>query len=311
MKDADNLPDLTGIMKKGKGTIIVLAVLLVIVISAVQASYTVDEGHVGIVKRFGKAKEQVNPGLHFKIPYVDSVEILEIRTRKNLEKLNASTHEQMPVTAEVSINWTVKRDQAFDLYKRFGGLSQFESRILDPKLRSATKAALARYKAEEIIQNRTQVIALIEELLVEVMQEYPVKLDSAQLEDLGLPKKYIQSIETKQTEKNLAAAEQHRLERQKLEAQREVNTANAKRDAAKATADGRAYAIKIEAVAEAQAIKLKGLAEAEAIKKKAEALNDSLVLVEYVRAQQWNGQMPQTIMGGGQNVLWNMTGANK
>ena len=311
MKDADNLPDLTGIMKKGKGTIIVLAVLLVIVISAVQASYTVDEGHVGIVKRFGKAKEQVNPGLHFKIPYVDSVEILEIRTRKNLEKLNASTHEQMPVTAEVSINWTVKRDQAFDLYKRFGGLSQFESRILDPKLRSATKAALARYKAEEIIQNRTQVIALIEELLVEVMQEYPVKLDSAQLEDLGLPQKYIQSIETKQTEKNLAAAEQHRLERQKLEAQREVNTANAKRDAAKATADGRAYAIKIEAVAEAQAIKLKGLAEAEAIKKKAEALNDSLVLVEYVRAQQWNGQMPQTIMGGGQNVLWNMTGANK
>ena len=311
MKDADNLPDLTGIMKKGKGTIIVLAVLLVIVISAVQASYTVDEGHVGIVKRFGKAKEQVNPGLHFKIPYVDSVEILEIRTRKNLEKLNASTHEQMPVTAEVSINWTVKRDQAFDLYKRFGGLSQFESRILDPKLRSATKAALARYKAEEIIQNRTQVIALIEELLVEVMQEYPVKLDSAQLEDLGLPKKYIQSIETKQTEKNLAAAEQHRLERQKLEAQREVNTANAKRDAAKATADGRAYSIRIEAVAEAEAIKLKGLAEAEAIKKKAEALNDSLVLVEYVRAQQWNGQMPQTIMGGGQNVLWNMTGANK
>ena len=144
MKDADNLPDLTGIMKKGKGTIIVLAVLLVIVISAVQASYTVDEGHVGIVKRFGEAKEQVNPGLHFKVPYVDSVEILEIRTRKNLEKLNASTHEQMPVTAEVSINWTVKRDQAFDLYKRFGGLSQFESRILDPKLRSATKAALAK-----------------------------------------------------------------------------------------------------------------------------------------------------------------------
>ena len=194
MKDADNLPDLTGIMKKGKGTIIVLAVLLVIVISAVQASYTVDEGHVGIVKRFGEAKEQVNPGLHFKVPYVDSVEILEIRTRKNLEKLNASTHEQMPVTAEVSINWTVKRDQAFDLYKRFGGLSQFESRILAPKLRSATKAALAKYKAEEIIQNRTKVIALIEELLVEVMQEYPVKLDSAQLEDLGLPKKYIQSI---------------------------------------------------------------------------------------------------------------------
>lgn len=308
MSNTGNLPQFTRFASKGKGVVIAVVVIAAILMAAYQSMYTIDEGHVGIIKRFGEAKEQVNPGLHAKIPFVDVVEVLEIRTRKNVEKLNASTHEQMPVTAVVSINWTVKRDQAFDLFKRYGGLSQFETRILDPKLRSAAKDALARYKAEEIIQNRSRVIAQIEELLLDEMKEYPVKLDSAQLEDLGLPKKYIQSIETKQTEKNLAAAEQHRLERQKLEAQRAVNTANAKRDAAKATADGKAYAIKIEAVAEAQAIKLRGLAEAEAIKKKAEALQDSHLLVEYVRAQQWNGQMPQTMMGEGQNILWNMAG---
>ena len=281
-------------------------VVFILVILLISSFYTVDEGHVGIIKRFGEAKEQMNPGLHAKIPFVDSVEILEIRTRKNLEKLNASTNEQMPVTAEVSINWTVIRDQAFELYKSYGGLTQFESRILDPKLRSAAKDALARYKAEELIQNRSQVIAQIEELLVAEMTSYPVKLDSAQLENLILPAKYIQSIETKQTEKNLAAAEKHRLERQKLEAQRAVNTAMAERDAAKAKADGKAYAIKTEAQAEATAIELKGLAEAKAIKEKATALKASKMLVEYVRAQQWNGQLPTTMMGADQNVLWNM-----
>lgn len=281
-------------------------VVFILVILLISSFYTVDEGHVGIIKRFGEAKEQMNPGLHAKIPFVDSVEILEIRTRKNLEKLNASTNEQMPVTAEVSINWTVIRDQAFELYKSYGGLTQFESRILDPKLRSAAKDALARYKAEELIQNRSQVIAQIEELLVAEMTSYPVKLDSAQLENLILPAKYIQSIETKQTEKNLAAAEKHRLERQKLEAQRAVNTAMAERDAAKAKADGKAYAIKTEAEAEATAIELKGLAEAKAIKEKATALKASKMLVEYVRAQQWNGQLPTTMMGADQNVLWNM-----
>ncbi len=227
MTSTNIVPDLAAIAGKGKVAVIGLVVVIAIVIAAFHAMYTVEEGHVGIVKRFGEATEQVNPGLHIKVPIVDTVEVLEIRTRKNLEKLNASTHEQMPVTAEVSINWTVIRDQAFDLFKRYGGLSQFESRILDPKLRSAAKDALARYKAEEIIQNRSKVIAQIEELLLQETSEYPVKLDSAQLENLGLPKKYIQSIETKQTEKNLAAAEKHRLERQKLEAQREVNTANA------------------------------------------------------------------------------------
>ena len=311
MTSTNIVPSVATIAGKGKVALIGLVIAVLILVAAFYSMYTVDEGHVGIIKRFGEATEQVNPGLHIKIPFVDTVEILEIRTRKNLEKLSASTHEQMPVTAEVSINWTVIREEAFDLFKRYGGLSQFESRILDPKLRSAAKDALARYKAEEIIQNRSKVISLIEELLLEETNEYPVKLDSAQLENLVLPKKYIQSIETKQTEKNLAAAEKHRLERQKLEAQREVNTANAKRDAAKATADGKAYAIKAEAVAEAEAIKLKGLAEAEAIKKKAEALKESPLLVEYVRAQRWNGQMPQTIMGGGQNVLWNMAGASR
>ncbi|MCO4799151.1 MAG: prohibitin family protein, partial [Colwelliaceae bacterium] len=90
------------------------------------------------------------------------------------------------------------------------------------------------------------------------------------------------------------------------EAQREVNTAEAKRDAEKARADGSAYAIETEAKAEAQAIRLKGLAEAEAMKEKAAAINTSKILVEYVKAQQWDGKMPTTVMGSGQDILWNM-----
>jgi regulator of protease activity HflC (stomatin/prohibitin superfamily) len=312
MRIQQSPPDITDILSKifskGKSIIFIfIAIFIFIIIAANQSMYTVQEGHVGIIKRFGEATEQVNPGLHMKLPFIDSVEVLEIRTRKNVEKLNASTYEQMPITAEISINWTVQRAQAFDLFKSYGGLTQFEDRILDPKLRSAAKDALSRYKAEEIIQNRSKVIAQIEDLLVNEMKDYPVKLDSAQLENLGLPQKYIQSIETKQTEKNLAAAEEHRLQRQKLEAQREVNTALAQRDAAKAAADGKAYTIEVEAKAQAQAIRLKGIAEAEAINKKASALNQSATLVDYVRALQWNGQMPQTIMGSGQNVLWNMS----
>lgn len=282
------------------------AIGLVIVIGAWSAFYTIDEGHVGIVKRFGEATTQVNPGLHTKIPFADTIEELEIRTRKNTENLKASTFEQMPVQAEVSVNWTVNRTEAFELYKGYGGLDQFENRILDPRLRSATKDALARFKAEQIIQNRGQVIQKIEETLLSAMADFPVKLDSVQIENLILPQKYLQSIETKQTEKNLAAAEMHRLERQKLEAQREVNTAEAKRDAEKARADGSAYAIETEAKAEAQAIRLKGLAEAEAMKEKAAAINTSKILVEYVKAQQWDGKMPTTVMGSGQDILWNM-----
>ena len=283
-----------------------IVVGLVVVGVAWSALYTIDEGHVGIVKRFGEATTQVSPGLHYKIPIADTVNELEIRTRKNSEALKASTFEQMPVQVEVSVNWTVNRTEAFELYKNYGGLDQFENRILDPRLRSAAKDALARFKAEQIIQNRGQVISRIEDTLADAMGDFPVKLDSVQIENLVLPAKYLQSIETKQTEKNLAAAEKHRLERQKLEAQREVNTAEAQRDAEKARADGSAYAITVEAQAQAEAIRVKGIAEAETMLKKSKAIKNNKILVDYVKALQWNGQMPTTVMGGGQDILWNM-----
>lgn len=292
-----------------KGLIIPVIVVIGLLING--TIFTVDEGHVGIVKRFGKAISQEEPGIHLKVPMMDRVVEMEVRTRKNVETMNAATAEQMPVKVVTAVNWTVSKSAAIELYKQYGGLDQFEQRILDPRLRSASKAGLAEYKAEKIIQNRNEAIRRIEELLKDETAGLPIELGDVQLENVELPKKYIQSIETKQTELNLAAAEKHKLERQNLEAMREVNTANARRDATKAKADGEAYKIRAEAEAQAYAITEKGQAEASAIKAKADAIANNKTLVEYMRAQQWDGKMPTTIMGGDNAVLWNMGDSTK
>lgn len=270
-----------------------LAPIAVITALGLGATYTVEEGHVGIIKRFGEAIYQENPGLHFKWPLIDSVESIEVRTRKNVEKMASSTAEQMPVTVEVSVNWTVNKEAALELFRNYGGLSQFEQRILDPRFRSATKDSLPKFEAEQLIQDRAHAIQGIEQRLVEEMAMFPVIVDNIQIENIVLPRKYIDSIETKQTEKNLAAAEQHRLERQRLEALRDVNTADAK-----------AQSIIKVAEAEARAIQIKGEAEAKAIEAKAKALRDNPLIVKLTEAQQWNGKLPDTILGeGGMPIL--------
>jgi regulator of protease activity HflC (stomatin/prohibitin superfamily) len=265
-------------------TIVSAAVGLILLMGSI---YTVNEGHIGIVKRFSEAKEQVNPGLHFKVPFIDSVEEIEVRTRKNEEKMASSTKEQMPVTVSVSVNWTVDKTAALELFRQYGGLTQFESRILDPRFRSATKDVIPQFDAEKLIQDRASAIQAIEANLIEEMKDFPVTVDNIQIENIQLPAKYLTSIETKQTEKNLAAAEEHKLARQNLEAQRDVNTAKAK-------ADG----IKLVAVAEAESIRIKGLAEAEAITAKAKALGDNPLIVKLTEAQNWDGKLPTTILGG-------------
>ena len=272
------------------------AIIFLLVLAAFNgAVYTVDEGHIGIVKRFSEAKKQVNPGLHFKIPFVDSVESIEVRTRKNEEKMASSTQEQMPVTVHVSVNWTVNKESALVLYRQYGGLAQFEQRILDPRFRSATKDVIPKFEAEQLIQDRASAIQGIEQNFIEEMKEFPVAVDNIQIENIELPIKYLASIETKQTEKNLAAAEQHKLERQRLEALREVNTADA-------SAQG---IVKI-AEAEANAIRLKGNAEADAIMAKAKALRDNPLIVKLTEAQNWNGQLPKTILGEGNMPILDM-----
>lgn len=271
----------------------VTVVVFVIGFFAVMSSwYTIPEGHVGIVKRFSEAKYQVTPGLHFKVPYIDSVEEIEVRTRKNEEAMASATKEQMPLQVAVSVNWTVDRDAALNLFKKYGGLSQFEARILDPRFRSATKSAIPMFTAEQLIQNRNAAIEKIEGFLIEEMATFPVKVDNIQIEDIKLPEKYVKSIETKQTEKNLADAEKHKLARQKLEAQRAVNTA-----------DAEAEGIKKVAAAEAERIRVKGEAEAKAIKAKAAALKANPLIVELTKAQQWNGVLPRTVMGGSKGMM--------
>jgi regulator of protease activity HflC (stomatin/prohibitin superfamily) len=273
-------------------TIVIAVIGIALFFSSV---YTVNEGHIGIVKRFSEAKEQVNPGLHFKVPFIDSVEEIEVRTRKNEEKMASSTKEQMPVTIVVSVNWTVDKAAALELFRQYGGLTQFENRILDPRFRSATKDVIPRYDAEKLIQDRASAIQAIELNFIEEMKEFPVTVDNIQIENIQLPAKYLTSIETKQTEKNLADAEKHKLARQNLEAQRDVNTAKAK-------ADG----IKLVAIAEAESIRIKGLAEAEAITAKAKALGNNPLIVKLTEAQNWDGKLPATMLGSSNMPILDM-----
>lgn len=287
-------------------TLLLIPVGIAMLVLAMGSWYTVGEGHVGIVTRFGEAKYQVGPGLHFKTPLINGVRKIEVRERKNTETLNAATANQLPITAIVSVNWTVDPSAALELFRRYGTLEQFEQRILSPKMRQAAKASVSKFQASDLIRDRNKALAEIQSQMTGLMEPYPVTVNSPQIEDIALPERYLEAVMAKEQAREAAAREQYELEKQKLQAQRDVQTAEADRDATKARADGTAYATIENAKAEAKSIEVKGEAEASAIRMKAKAIEENATLVEYERALRWNGQMPQTIMGGDQQVLWSM-----
>ena len=306
----DNAGDTAVYTEPRVGAIVRDTVLgLAVAATLLSSIYTVEEGHVAVVKRFSEAKYQVEPGLHFKAPIVDSLESMEVRTRKNVEEnIPVATAEQMPSHATVSVNWTVNRAEAIDIFKQYGGLDQFESRILDPKIKSGSKEAISKHTAEEIIRNRNVVITKIQDAIITAMEPYPIVINSVQLENITFPMTYTNAIEAKQVALQEAVKEEHKLERQRLEAQRQVNTAEAEKQSRMKAADGVAYQTETEAKAEAEAIRLIGIANAGKIQAMATALATNPQVIEYEQVKRWQGNVPTTVMGNGQSIMWQMKG---
>ena len=268
---------------------------LLVLLVAWLTLYTIEEGHVGIVKRFGKAIRQVDPGIHLKIPLVDGVEEIEVRQRKNVEELAAATANQLPIQAAVSINWTVEKASAMDLFIKYGGLEQFETRILDPKLRSAAKAALAQFPADQLIRNRQAAVAAIMDEMLQELAAFPLTVNSPQIENIALPPTYQEAVLEKERARENAEQEKHTLERQRLVALQAVNSAEANAAAKRLEADAEAYRVTAVAEAEATAIRLIN-----------EQLEKSPRYVDLVKAKQWDGVLPQTMLAEDGAVLFSI-----
>lgn len=260
--------------------------------------YRIDAGHVGIVKRFGNVIAVVDPGLHVKMPYADTVEEIEVRERAFTMKLEAASQDPLELPIVVTINWLVKRSNVRDLYIQFGTLDQFEKRIILPRLNDAVKGITSRYTVNDLLRKRVEYRDLSLKTLIERMPN-DIQITGFSVVNIGFPPEYTAAIRAKQVAREQAETEKFVLERQRLSSTQVTQSAEAQRDADKARADGRAYEIKVQGQATADAIRIMG-----------EALAKNPLVVEYKKVEKWAGTFPTTFMGGeaGSRVLWNLPG---
>jgi regulator of protease activity HflC (stomatin/prohibitin superfamily) len=281
------------------GRFVALAILALLALSILSMGiYRIDAGHVGIVKRFGNVIKVVDPGLHVKIPYADTVEEMEVRERAFTIKLEAASQDPLEMPITVTVNWLVKRSHVQELYVQFGSLAQFEQRIIQPRLNDAVKGVTSAYTVNDLLRKRTEYRDRSQRVFAERMPD-DVQITGFSVVNIGFPPEYTKAIRDKQVAREQAETERFVLERQKLTTTQVTQTAEAQRDADKARADGRAYEIKVQGEAQADAVRVLG-----------EALAKNPLVVEYKKLERWNGTFPSTFMGGseGINTLWQMPG---
>jgi regulator of protease activity HflC (stomatin/prohibitin superfamily) len=247
--------------------------------------YTVDQGERGVILRNGAIIGTAEPGLGFKMPIVERVVDIDVRSRVQVyENVLAYSRDQQVAGLTVSVNYRVPAGAVLNVYENFGSVDQLRSRVLDRQVMDESKNVFGRFNAATAIQDRSRLVAEVQDAIQEAVMG-PIIIESVQIENIDFSDAYEQSIE----QRMLAEVE---VERVRQNAERERVQAEIAVIQAEAAADARVA----QATAEAEAIRMQGEAEADAIRARGNALRDNPNLVDLVQAERWNGQLPTTML---------------
>ena len=272
-------------------TILAIIFVILLVVDLLNPTYgffaKVNAGYVGVSDHFGYVKDEpLKPGFHI-TGYFEAIHPMSVRTEKTTYTVEAFSSDIQQVTMLISVNSNVSEETAGILYKRVG--MNYKETLIEPKIQENSKVVASRYTAESLISNRGILSKEILDKMQEDIEPYGIKVTDISIENLDFTDAFEQAVEAKQVATQ---------EKQRAATQQEQQTMEAEQAAAreKIKAEAEANVKKIQADAEAYAITAKADANAEANKKISESLTQELI--DYTKAQIWDGKLPQTFVGG-------------
>lgn len=268
-------------MKKKKGTvrIIILAVVVALAALVSMTSFvTISEGYIGVKYRFGKiVADNLQPGLNFKIPVIETVVRVDVREQIYEANTNAYTKDTQTVeNLRFKLNYYYDQAKLSELIRNVG-INNVESKLIIPQVLSITKNEIGQFKAEELIQNRTVVQENIEDKVSDSLSMNGIVVASFALEDVDFEDGFEEAVRAKVVAEQDALKMQNKTKEAEEKARQTVISAQAQADSQRIEADAQAYSIRIVQ----------------------EQLVNSPQYIEYEKIQKWNGQFPQAM---GENI---------
>ena len=282
--------------------IIIGAIGLFVLVSAWLAAFNTQAGTVDIVLRWGAPVRVTDPGLNFKIPYVETRHTVELRERAFTKTYESASRDPMELNVSVALNWAINKEHVVQMYNQFGHLDQFEQRIIAPRLPDAVKAVVSRFAVNELLTKRNELRDQAKAAALAVIPQQIMTITGFAVTNVEFPKAYTQQIAAVQVAREAANAQEQELRKQNFKAQEIFNSAKAQADATKAQADAEAYSIAI-----------KGKAQLDIQQRQAEILKSNPLLIEWERAVRLvPGVLPHTFVGGdGSAALMFQLGASQ
>ena len=246
-------------MKKG---IIIAAVLVVLLLILVGSSiYVVEENQYACVFRFSEIVDTVDsPGLHFKIPFAESVEYFTKATQfYDIPPSEVLTLDKQNMTVDCYILWSISDPQQF--YRAVGTTVEAEER-LNSITYSVLKRSMGTLAQADIINmedgaERNEIYESIAAIVDEQAGVYGIHVEDVKIKQFDLPESNLNAVyERMISERNQMAAgytadgnKEAGLKRNEVDQAVAIMISDAEAEAAKLVAEGEAEYMRILAEA--------------------------------------------------------------
>jgi len=263
--------------KKVSLGIVIAAIVVFLVVFFMNCFTVIEEGFIGVKYQFGKiVDDSLSAGLNFKIPFIQSVDTIDIREQMYETNTNAYTKDTQTVeNMQVKLNYMYDQS-TLSLIIRNIGIKNVENKLIIPQLQSIMKNEIGQFRAEELVQNRSNIQENIEEKLRSSLASSGILVISFAIENIDFEDSFEEAIRAKVTAEQQALQMQNLTAAKEEEARQVVIAAQAEADSAKLAADAEAYAI-------------------ETIQKQ---IAESPEYLAFLKVQKWNGAFPQVMSEG-------------
>ena len=195
----------------------------------------VQSGTRGVITTFGKVdQEPLGEGIHFVVPVVNRVHMIDVRLQKSEGKGVAASRDLQQVSVSAALNWRLDPVLVAQTYQAIGNEHAVAVRVIEPAAQEATKAIAAQYTAEELVTKRTEVSGKIRDALEQRLKRHGVIVDSLAAVNYDFSAVFDKAIEAKVEAEQKKLTAERDLERIKVEAEQALAKARGEAESLKA-----------------------------------------------------------------------------
>ena len=238
-------------MNKHFTPIIILVLLFILVVMT--SLFTVYEGYQSLVVHLGQIKREDNgsaiiykPGIHLKLPYVDTVKSFDVRLQSfDVPSSRVLTEEQKSVDVDYYVQWRIKDIATF--YTRTNGSVMRARDILTRKINDALRASFGDKKLNEVISDdRSNIIHKLTESASKSAENIGAEIVDVRIKRIDYPQEVTLSVYERMKSQREQVARKYRsegeMEQEEIKAVADkratIIVAEAKKDAAMLKAEG-------------------------------------------------------------------------